>query len=286
MAARVAIATCDPAPDFGDDALLLTRLLAAGADARIAAWDDPTQDWQTDDLVVIRSTWDYVPRLDEFLRWARSVPRLANPIGTVEWNTDKTYLRTLGQSGVAVVPTRWIAPGDDISLAPEWPEFVVKPSVSAAAVDTNRYGPGDDDRALAHIARLTAAGRTAMLQPYIGGVDAHGETALIYIDGVYSHAMRKGPLLALGKDALTPESYREQMAARVPSEREVEVAESVIGAVPGGRELLYARIDLVPSEDGSPILIEAELTEPALFLGYDSRAADTLTAAILKRVTR
>ena len=282
---KVAIATCRPTPDYPDDGLLRDALLARGAEARIAPWDDPDEDWESDDLVVIRSTWDYVPRLSEFLQWAESVPRLANPADVIAWNTEKTYLRELGDRGIPVVPTWWFAPGDEVALVPDWAEYVVKPSVSAAAVDTNRYGPGDDDRALAHLTRLTSAGRTAMMQPYIDAVDSLGETAVVFIDGEYSHAMRKGPLLALGRDALTPAAYREMMSRRDPSEEELELAAAVIAKVPGGPALLYARIDLVPGADGRPILIEAELAEPALFLSYAPGSADRLAAAIVTRAS-
>lgn len=283
---KVAIATCRPTPDYPDDALLREALLASGVEARIAAWDDPSQDWESDDLVVIRSTWDYVPRLPEFLRWAESVPRLANPADVIAWNTAKTYLRELGDRGIPVVPTRWFAPGDEVALVQEWDEYVVKPSVSAAAVDTNRYGPGDDDRALAHLTRLTSAGRTAMMQPYVDAVDTLGETAIVFIGGEYSHAMRKGPLLALGREALSPAVYREQMSVREPSEDELQLAEAVIATVPRGPELLYARIDLVPGPDGRPVLIEAELAEPALFLSYAPGSPARLAAAIVTRASR
>ena len=42
---------------------------------------------------------------------------------------------------------------------------------------------------------LHAAGRTVIVQPYLDGVDVRGETALIYIDGTFSHAVTKGAML-------------------------------------------------------------------------------------------
>jgi hypothetical protein len=47
--------------------------------------------------------------------------------------------------------------------------------------------------------------------------------------------------------------------------------------------LLYARIDLLPSPDG-PLLLEAELIEPSLFLAHADGAADRLAGAIADRV--
>ena len=34
-----------------------------------------------------------------------------------------------------------------------------------------------------------------MIQPYLTAVDTFGETALIFFGGVFSHAIRKGPML-------------------------------------------------------------------------------------------
>ncbi|MFM7068107.1 MAG: hypothetical protein ACKOYM_01480, partial [Actinomycetes bacterium] len=77
----VLLATASGVWDHDVDAgPLLNALHAAGVDAAPAVWDDPSVDWAGADLVLVRSTWDYVPRLDEFLRWAdttSSVTRLA-----------------------------------------------------------------------------------------------------------------------------------------------------------------------------------------------------------------
>ena len=59
----------------------------------------------------------------------------------------------------------------------------------------------------------------------------------------------------------------------------------MLAAVPGGPDrLLYARVDLIPAQDGEPVLMELELTEPSLFLTYADGAADRLAAAILARL--
>ena len=51
------------------------------------------------DLAVLRSTWDYPARREEFVAWAAAVPRLANPASVVSWNTDKRYLAELDGAG-------------------------------------------------------------------------------------------------------------------------------------------------------------------------------------------
>ena len=45
-------------------------------------------------------------------------------------------------------------------------------------------------------------------------------------------------------------------------------------------ELLYARVDLVPGPDASPLLLELELVEPSLFLGHGEGSVERLADAI------
>lgn len=287
---RVALATCRELPAGDEDsAVLLAACASAGLDAEWRVWDDPAVDWGSYDLVVIRSTWDYVPRRDDFAAWAASVPRLANPAEVIAWNTDKTYLRELAAAGVPVVPTRWLEPGEPVGgegWTGEWGEVVVKPAVSAGARDTARYGADEVDRARSHAAVLLDAGRRVMVQPYLAGVDESGETAMLYVGGAYSHTIRKGPLLASGGAAEIEQLWRpEQIEPREPSAAERALADRVLAAVPGGPDrLLYARVDLLPGPAGEPVLIEVELAEPSLFLTAVPAAAGRLAGAIRARV--
>jgi hypothetical protein len=288
--ARVALVTCAQLPALDpDDRLLTPALAAAGLVATPAVWDDPTVDWAAFDLAVLRSTWDYARRRTEFVRWAASVPRLANPVPVVAWNTDKRYLRELAAAGAPVVPTTWVEPGDGW-VRPAAGEVVIKPAVSGGGVDAGRYDltdPEQRDLAAAHVARLQEAGRLVMVQPYLAAVDRHGESALLWIGGRYSHAVRKGPLLT-GPDVGVDGLYRaEEISVREPSAAERAVAERVLAALPFELDdLLYARVDLVPGPDGTPTLLELELAEPSLFLGTSPGAAERLAAAIAAKIAR
>lgn len=278
---RVALATCRALPGGDEDAdVLLAATGAAGLDADWRVWDDPAVDWDSYDLVVIRSTWDYVPRRDDFAAWAASVPRLANPADVVAWNTDKTYLRELAEAGLPVVPTAWLSSSAD--EWPSWPDLVVKPTVSAGARDTARYGPSEQDRAQDHAARLLSLGRAVMVQPYLAGVDTEGESTLVYVGGDYSHSLRKAAVLRPGDAAETDDLWRpEEITERKPAASEQTLAERTLAAVPGGAErLLYARVDLLPGPDGEPVVGELELAEPSLFLTKAPGSADRFAAAI------
>lgn len=291
---RVALVTCAELPELEeDDRLLLAPLREYGVAVEPAVWDDPGVDWSGYRLVVLRSPWDYPLRRDEFVGWADTVPNLANPADIVRWNTDKRYLAELAAAGLPTVPTTWLAPGT-AWRPPSGGEYVVKPAIGAGSVDTGRYDLADAQQrglALAHVRRLGAAGRTAMVQPYLSAVDTAGETALIFLAGpeglTYSHAIRKHAMLTGPDTGASAEElfHREQISPRTPSSAELAIAERVLTAVPGGPDrLLYARVDVIPDADGAPVLVELELTEPSLFLAHAPGAARRFAAAIARRV--
>jgi hypothetical protein len=293
VTARIALATAAAFPDLDEDGPVLLRAIADhGITAEPAVWTDGEVDWSAYDLVVVRSTWDYQDRHDGFIDWARRVEgltTLANSAEVLAWNTDKTYLRTLQQAGLPVVPTDWLEPGDAF-VVPELGEYVVKPAVSAGSRDTNRYAVGDhDELAAAHATALLAVGRTVMLQPYLTQIDTAGETALFFFGGRYSHAVRKAPLLTPAMGPVTGAYKEETIDPREPSDAERETAEQVLDVLaavaPAARaDLLYARVDLVPAADGTPTLLELELAEPSMFLVHDgtggTASADRFAAAI------
>jgi glutathione synthase/RimK-type ligase-like ATP-grasp enzyme len=276
--------TCAELPGLDpDDRLLLEPLAELGVGADAVVWDDAGVDWGAYDLVVLRSTWDYARRRDEFVAWARTVPRLANPADVVAWNTDKRYLSDLVSAGLPAVPTDWIAPADAWAL-PTRGEWVIKPAVSAGSLDTGRYDTADPSHrelAAGHVARLQAADRLVMVQPYLPSVDTYGETSLLFFGGVYSHAIRKGPMLN-GPDVALDGLYKEEdIEARPPTETELGVGARALAAVPGGAaRLLYARVDLIPGRDGEPLVVELELTEPSLFLATSAEAPALFARAI------
>jgi glutathione synthase/RimK-type ligase-like ATP-grasp enzyme len=276
---KVALATCAEIPEGDEEAPPLIEALAArGVEATPAVWDDPAQDWARYDLVVIRSTWDYPDRRDEFLRWADSLPFVLNPADVLRWNTHKQYL---GYLGIDAVPTRLVPPGAPFE-PPEAP-FVVKPAVGVGSIGVARYDAGDE-RATAHVADLHAAGKTVLVQPYMEAVDEQGETTLMYVADEFSHALRKEPLLAPGAAPGAGLYLEERLRATEPSADERALAERALAALPFPRSrLLYARIDLLPG----PVVLEVELTEPSLFIGYaedaPERFADAIVAASQRR---
>lgn len=278
---------------------LAAALKRAGAAVTIAEWHDAAVDWARFDLAVIRSTWDYTLRHAEFLAWvvrAGAATRLVNQAAILRWNSDKHYLGELAAAGLPVVPSHFIEPPagglglpGNIQAAAE---LVVKPCIGAGSRDAQRYRAGEPAIAR-HVQRLLGAGRSVLVQPYLGRVDREGETALVFFGGRFSHAIRKGPLLRLGQEPTRALFAPEQIAARAPAADELELAQTVVDRVPAllanrgataGQpdRLPYARVDLLRDGDGRPRLLELELLEPSLFFGVAPGAAERFAAVLLE----
>ena len=281
---KIAIVTAKEALLRDADLEPLTAALASkGLKAEPILWDDPDVAWSDYAVAVVRSTWDYVSRRDDFVAWAERAAaqtRLENAAGILRWNTNKRYLQDLQRKGVPVIETHWMAPGE----SSEWPfdgDVVVKPAVSAGSMDTERYSPSRREEAWAHVRRLHAAGRLVMVQPFIPSVEKRGETDLVFIDGSFSHAIRKGSMLEDGTSVVGGLYKEERIEACTPTPAERRVAEEALACAPG--DLLYARVDVVETPGGIRVL-ELEATEPSLHLGLAPGSVARLAGGIARRL--
>lgn len=263
---RVVFASCRALPDGdGDDDGLVEALRTRGLNVRWLPWDDPAT--LDADLVVLRATWDYVDRLDEFLAWTRSVRHLLNSADLVDWNADKRYLADLRRFGVPVVPTRYFTAAEPVVVPAG--EVVVKPAVGAGSAGAQRFV--DPSAATAHAASLQADGRAVLVQAYDPRI-ADGETALVFLGGEESHAFTKGPILPPAGQAPEFEETgtyaTESLSAADPDDSVWQVGRLAIHAVTrlfdiAAEELLYARVDVIGSGE-HPVVLEVELIEPSL----------------------
>ena len=248
-----------------------------GVDAvRVVSWDDPSVDWSTFDATVIRSTWDYHDRLDEFVGWLARIEdatRLINGADAIRWNLDKRYLGDLADEGIPVVPTAFVDAGEP--APPVEGLSVVKPSVGAGSNGARRCQPGE---VADHVAHLHASGLTAMVQPYLDLLDEHGESAYCFVAGPdgsleLSHVFGKAAILTSVDVEQEADLFaKEEIEARPPSADERALAERVLStsAVGSLDDVLFARVDIAPFRDvdGTErhVLMELELIEPSFYL--------------------
>lgn len=281
----VALVTSAEFPQLtDDDRLLLDALQMRGFNAQPAVWDDPAVDWSQTRICVLRSTWDYHQRRDEFLVWAKQVAgvtQLWNPLEALRWNTHKGYLRDLSVCGVPIVPTTWIEAGSSADLPTlmnmrGWEQLVIKPAVSASAYETVLVDRSTLSEGQAHLDRLLPT-RDLMLQPFMASVDTYGERSFIFIDGEFSHAVRKPSVLH------DPTWAAEKYVPVSASDDELRLAIQALQAT--GFPTLYARVDIVRDDTGMPRLMELELVEPSLWLGLEPGAAERFADGIVARLS-
>ena len=291
---RVAfVTTAMPLAGWEDDQVAAGVLSTAGVEVDFVAWDDPSVGWDSFDRVIIRSTWDYFDRLGEFLEWAEGVggERLRNRPEVVSWNSDKRYLAELAGSGLPVPPTMLLGPGS----VPEFEdEVVVKPVVGGGGRLVGRFGPSDRGALLDLAEAIWETGGTAMVQPYLDGVETAGETAICLFGGEVSHVLRKAAFLSEGEPApVGPDGVAEAMhdpglvVAGHAGKSEIELAGKTIAWLTArfGEIPLFARIDMIPDGPVGPVLVEVELIEPHFYFGVDRDAggagADDFAAAVI-----
>ena len=279
---RIVLATCRSKPALTpSDALLAAELERAGATVVAAPWDTVAPAGEYPATVCLRSTWDYHRRWTEFRAWVAGFPDrtggLWNPAATVLWNADKLYLRDLEAAGIALPRTRWFEPGEraDVeTILGQWnlPRAVLKPRISATAFGTYLVSA---DRTLSEEEWKPSEASGGLIQAFVPEVASQGEISLVYVDGAFSHAVRKRPA---GGDFRVQGDFGGTVDGVAPSRGVGGFGDAVLAAV--SRPWLYARVDLVETDRG-PVLMELELIEPDLFL--TPAAAARLAAALLAR---
>lgn len=301
MGISIALAFCDPYPPVADDEGPLRDALATlGATVSTPAWDAAI-DWSRFDAVLLRCTWDYHERADEFLAWCLAtsqVTRLVNGPGVVRWNLDKRYLAVLAARGLPIADTIWVAPvpggaeGVDAVSAIRaardrgWTRAMLKPAVGANAWGTLRFDVRDEDaveRAREHLARSEWGRTPFLMQTYLTAVETEGELSVVVIDGAPTHGVRKVPA---GGDYRVQEDWGARDMIWDPDPEALDLARRAIEAAREvtGEDLVYGRVDLLRDGAGRLVLNELELVEPALFFRHGPEAATRLARAVMARV--
>ena len=272
----------DPTGFVIDDELAVLPLARRGIKVDTVPWDRPGIDWRQYALVVVRSPWDYPQQPQRFLGVLEEIERigvrLENGSEIARWNLQKTYLRDLAARGIETVPTFWrdrLGPGELSPLFEELrsTEGVIKPVVGANAQGAWRLDAARV-RTLAMEIENFFADRPLMLQPFERGIVEEGEYSMMYLNGVHSHSILKAPKAG---DFRVQEEHGSEIRLVEPEPALLAAGNAAIAAI--GQRLLYARVDLVRSDDAFR-LMELELIEPSLYLRIDPGAPDRFADAI------
>lgn len=282
MSPQVRLVTAAHLPELAaDDQELLHALNRANVETDVAVWDDPDVDWADTPVTVIRSVFDYHLRRSEFIAWVDRIEPLTsvqNAPEIIRWNSHKSYLSRLTDSGFATIPTAWVSKGSFSDLGNllaerAWPEAVIKPAISASAHGTMKVSEDNLDEAQSHLNGLVDSG-DVLVQPYLYDFEGVGETSVIWLGQEQTHSVRRPSGMH------TPLEVAHLGAPLEPSAAELQLAHAVYDWISPAP--LYARIDLLDTAEYGLRVLELELVEPALYLRHSVAIADKFAAAIEK----
>ncbi len=274
---KIAILTCLdlPEPDH-DEELLLQALASAGHTPRMVAWDDPDSKFDAKEKVIIRSTWNYHLRANDFLQVLSKIDKtttLINPFEMVRWNLDKRYLFDRAKQPLNYIPTIWLDQGERISSKTlntfGSSQIILKPTVSAGSYLTQVF-PREDITGMNSFLELIHAHGSAMMQPFFQSVTTLGERSVICVAGKPLHTIVKRPRFE-GQD----ESVGQAQSPSKEDIRLASIALSVWSPAP-----TYARVDLILDPEGNWVLSELELIEPSLFFAQCPSSLTAFVSAI------
>ncbi len=279
----IVFATSIGAPELqASDQLAAAALEKLGVKVIAAPWNSDQALFQTADLIVLRSTWDYHRAPQDFRRWLDSASegsRVINAADLVKWNMSKDYLFSLREAGACLPPTFPISPTVEsvekaiASLGVN--RVVIKPVIDASASGLSTVERGDAASIKAAVARL---GGDGLVQPVIAEIETRGETSIIFFDGEFSHAVVKRPK----KGDIRVQAEHGGVAQKIdPPDWALYEAERILHMLP--QMPVYARIDVIILDDRM-LLMEVEVIEPELFFTHAPEAADRFVAALQKRL--
>jgi len=151
------------------------------------------------DVLIIRTIWGYhedVMRFSQLIEEIQQLDLLTwNPPEVLVQNLNKEYLGELSESGIPIVPTRYLSHEEELDSIYEetvWRDVVIKPTISAGAKHTWRSNPDhlkeDKEKLAPLIERMDF-----MVQPYLKEVGIEGEFSYIFFSNGYRYAVKKLP---------------------------------------------------------------------------------------------
>lgn len=265
------------------DSLLLEPLKKRGIEVVPIIWSSPTPSRSSLDAIVMRSAWDYHTNINEFKTFLSTLKKTTipvyNPIDTMLWNSNKSYLFSLEKQGVSIVPTILLHSVDEteIQRIKKWSEIVIKPTVGASAYNILKIKTSNEENLLFNISKLLSSG-SVIVQPFLNEI-YDGEISFIFFDKQYSHAVLKKP--KKNDFRTTNYAFGGTESLYSPSKQLIQHANKIIQTIKD--PLLYARLDAIEVK-GSLVLMELELIEPHLFFELSPEKASTFADAIARNV--
>ncbi|MEJ5994259.1 hypothetical protein WG904_07490 [Pedobacter sp. Du54] len=274
-------------PVENEDDILINYLRVKGLTTEKAVWNNPSVEWESYDVVVLKSPWDYFNLIDDFYQWLKNLEnkkvKLINPIATIKWNADKHYLQDIENSGLKITPCIFFESGNNVNLNEYFIKFnvdklIIKPAVSGGSKNTFKVNKDNIEVVNNQLHSLLAV-ESFIVQPFLKEIEEDGEWSLIFFGGKFSHALMKK---AKPGDFRVQNVFGGTIHPQVPPIHLIEKAQEYVDQF--AKECLYARVDGVIVNEQF-LLMELELIEPFLFLDTTKESLENYYQALLNFIT-
>jgi glutathione synthase/RimK-type ligase-like ATP-grasp enzyme len=284
--AHILFVTCDRWPELlPSDSLVAQALVGRGHHVEAAPWQGAFARFQRADLILLRSQWDYHHDIAGFTTWLQRLAAAAlpvyNPVALVRWNLDKSYRLDLQARGVLIPASAVLQVGANPEAMYQhhgWSSAVIKPLAGTGGHLVERVAYAELGAWAVQVRSQRAAGAW-LIQAFMAEIHAQGELSLVFLDGVFSHAVVKQP--QAGEFRIN-DQYQGHIARVEPAATVIAQAHAVLASLPVVP--LYARVDGVITGTGAFCLIELEVNEPDLYFDYAPEQAACFAEAIHAKV--
>tara|TARA_B100000579_G_C22771522_1_gene824206 strand:- start:583 stop:1425 length:843 start_codon:yes stop_codon:yes gene_type:complete len=258
------------------DNLIISPLREFGWDCDFVSWESRNIDWDQYKSVIIRSTWNYQEKFENFIKVLSEIDTssafLYNSIDIVKWNINKQYLNDLEEKKIEIVPSMFYMNFNSKEIYELFSSFnskklIIKPCISANAdftyiLDQNSFNDIIDTL------KVFFKKREFIIQPFIENIKFEGEYSLIFFGNKLSHALLKTPK---NGDFRVQEEHGGILKSIINPEIDlIKFGERVIKNLP--EPCLYCRVDIV-KHNNKFLLMEVELIEPSLYFNMDSKSS-------------
>ena len=258
------------------DNLIISPLREFGWDCDFVSWESRNIDWDQYKSVIIRSTWNYQEKFENFIKVLSEIDTssafLYNSIDIVKWNINKQYLNDLEEKKIEIVPSMFYMNFNSKEIYELFSSFnskklIIKPCISANAdftyiLDQNSFNDIIDTL------KVFFKKREFIIQPFIENIKFEGEYSLIFFGNKLSHALLKTPK---NGDFRVQEEHGGILKSIINPEIDlIKFGERVIENLP--EPCLYSRVDIV-KHNNKFLLMEVELIEPSLYFNMDSKSS-------------
>ncbi|CAF1098367.1 unnamed protein product [Adineta steineri] len=265
-----------------EDVVLVQYLQEKGIDIKIEVWTDSDVKWETYDAIIVKSPWDYHYKLDQFNTWLEMLKyqniRILNPYDRIKWNSDKHYLQHIENAGLKIIPTFWLKKNEKPDLLKYFKllsteKIVIKPSISASALNTFVHNQDDIIEAILKIEQLLQE-QDFIIQPFMNQIQTIGEWSFIFFNGEFSHSVLKTPKSG---DFRVQSSFGGVAHLKSAPNQLIQYAKKYVEIF--AKDCLFTRVDGLDI-DGQFFLMELELIEPYLFLLHDKNSFERFYKAL------